>query len=138
MAQYPRRAVSVFDRTLVHAFIWDLPHVALRSPQNGEPLLDQHIRRKGSMAGAAKPDECRDGLEVVAEYILLAPRHDRYFADPKFEEPLEALGIVEDVNGDEVHAFLRKKLLRSKTTASTGLGIEDELMDDSFHCLIIV
>jgi hypothetical protein len=85
------------------------------------------------MSGAAQAHKSGDGLEVLAEYELGAPGHDRNLADAEFEEPLEALGVVEDINGDEVHALLRKKLLRSKTAASTRLGIEDELIDDGFH-----
>ena len=85
------------------------------------------------MSRAAQPDKCGNGLEVLAEHELLPFCHDRHFADPEFQEPLEALRVAEDVDGDEVHALLRKKLLRSKTAASAGLGVEDERVSDSAH-----
>ncbi len=133
MAQYPDRSVPAFYRTFVHPFDWHLPHVALRGPKDVDPRLDQRLRRKGNVSCATQSDKCGNGLEVLAEHELPAFCHDRHFADPELEEPLEALPVVEDVDGDEVHALLRKKLLRSKTAASAWLGVEDECVSDSAH-----
>jgi hypothetical protein len=133
MAQYQDRTVPAFYRTFVHPFDWELPHIALRSAKDIDPRLDQHLRRKGNVSRAPQPDKCGNGLEVLAEHELPAFCHERHLADPELEEPFQALPVVEDVNGDEVHTLLRKKLLRSKTAASAGLGVEDERVSDSAH-----
>jgi hypothetical protein len=133
MAQYPDRTVPAFYRTFVHPFVWHLPHIALRSSKNVDPRLNQHLRPKGSVSRALQSDKCGNGLEVLAEHELLALCHDRHFADTKLQEPLEALRVAEDVDSDEVHALLRKKLFRSKTAASARLGVEDERVSDSAH-----
>ena len=90
------------------------------------------------MSGAANADESCYRLEILAEHVLRAVGHDRDLPNAELEEPLEPFLVVEDIDGDEVHAALRKKLLRSKTAASAGLGIEDEVVDDGSHQQLIM
>jgi hypothetical protein len=47
---------------------------------------------------------------------------------------LAALRIVQDIDGDEINFFARKKLFRPETAASPGLGKEDELFDGAHIC----
>jgi hypothetical protein len=42
-------------------------------------------------------------------------------------------GIVQNVDGNEINALLRKKLFRSKAAASAGLGKQNEMISAIFH-----
>jgi hypothetical protein len=43
------------------------------------------------------------------------------------EQALATGRIVQDINGDEINFFARKKLFRPETAASPRLGKQDEL-----------
>ena len=85
------------------------------------------------MAGALHADEFGHVFKVLAENVLIAFCEDR---DGTWAEPEKLLlpcWTVQYVNRDEVNAFFRKKLFRSKATTSTGLGKEDKIFTAIFH-----
>jgi len=85
------------------------------------------------VSGALQADEFRHILQVLAENVLIVFGEHRDSASPEFEHLLSAGRIVQYVEGEEDDAFLRKKLFRSKATASAGLGEQDEFIADTFH-----
>ncbi len=88
------------------------------------------------MPGALQADELGDILKVLAEDVLIAFREHRHAVRAEFEQLLSSCRVVQYVNRDEVNAFFRKKLFRSQATASTGLGEQDEIVTDIYHCRI--
>ena len=80
----------------------------------------------GVTTRSVQSDERRDRLEVLAEHERPTPRDDRHLADSELDQFIVAVLVVEHVNGSEFDAPLRKKLFRSKTAASTSLGVENE------------
>lgn len=119
---------AVVDDQLVHAFIGHLAQVALCRAQHDHPTLDQFFRRQGFVAGAGETDEFRDVLEVLPEDEILAPGDDGNVADAIGQQAVTTRRVVEDIDGDEVDLFARKKLFRPETAASPRLGEEDELL----------
>ena len=89
------------------------------------------------MPCALQADKLGDVLEVLAENVLVAPSEHRHGPHPESEQLLFSRRIVHYVNRDEVNAFFRKKLFRSKTTASTGLGEQDEFVVCDFHRYVL-
>lgn len=79
------------------------------------------------MAGALKTDELGNVFQILAEYELLALGDNRDIAHTELEQAFTAGRIVQDINGDEVYFFARKKLFRPETAASPRLGKQDEL-----------
>ena len=65
------------------------------------------------MAAALQADELGDIFQVLAKDVLVALRQNRYGARAEFAQPLQRRWIVQDIEGDEVDAFFRKKLFRS-------------------------
>jgi hypothetical protein len=59
---------------------------------------------------------------------LFALGDDRHGAQAEGLQLFTAAGVIDDVDGDVVDAFFRKKLFRSKTAASPGLGEEHEFV----------
>jgi hypothetical protein len=57
---------------------------------------------------------------------LIALCDDRHGAQAEGLQFFTAASVIDDVDGDVVDIFFRKKLFRSKTAASPGLGEEDE------------
>jgi len=86
------------------------------------------------VAGALQADKLRDVFQVLAEHELFALGDDGDIAHPELQQALTALRIVQYVNGDKIDFFARKKLFRPETTASPGLGKEDELFDGAHMC----
>jgi hypothetical protein len=64
---------------------------------------------------------------------LLAACDDRHGTHAKCHQLFAAAGIIEDVDGDEVDTFFRKKLFRSEAAASAGLRKEYELVGGGVH-----
>jgi len=58
---------------------------------------------------------------------LIALGNHRDIAYSELEQAFAACRIVQDVNGDEINFFARKKLFRPETAASPRLGKQDEL-----------
>ncbi len=88
------------------------------------------------MAGTAlQADELGDVLEVLPEDELVPARDNRYVADAVGKQLLFPARIVENVDRDEINFFLRKKLFRSETAASPGLGEENEFFAGGIHDL---
>src|SRR5262245_38561848 len=85
------------------------------------------------MAGALQPDELGDVFEVLTENVLAVSREYRHGANAELEHVLLSLRIVHHVHRGEVNAFLRKKLFRPKTTASTRLGEQGQFISDALH-----
>jgi hypothetical protein len=79
------------------------------------------------MAGALEADKLGDILEVLPEYELIALGNHRNIAHAELEQAFAAGRIVQDINGDEIDFFARKKLFRPETAASPRLGKQNEL-----------
>jgi len=85
------------------------------------------------VAGALQTDELGDVFQVLAKDKLFAPGHDRHIAHAELDQTFTALRIVQDIDGDKINFFARKKLFRPETTASPRLGKEYELFSGSAH-----
>ena len=85
------------------------------------------------MPCALQAHEPGDIFEVLRKYVVAATRDYGNVAHSKGEQLLAPANVVQDVNGDEIDALLRKKLFRSKAAASPGLGVEDEFFGDGGH-----
>lgn len=79
------------------------------------------------MAGALEADELGNVFQILTEYELLALGDNRDIAYAELEQAFAAGRIVQDINGNEVNFFARKKLFRPETAASPRLGKQDEL-----------
>jgi hypothetical protein len=98
-----------------------LPQIALNGSQNGNPLLDQLLRRQRFVTGALQADKLSNVFEILAEYILATARDDGHVAHAKREQLLASARIVQHIDGDKVDIFFRKKLFRSEAATSSGL-----------------
>ena len=81
------------------------------------------------MAGALEADKLGDIFQVLPEYELIALGNHRNIAYAELEQAFAAGRIVQDINGDEINFFARKKLFRPETAASPRLGKQNELFD---------
>ena len=79
------------------------------------------------MTGALEADELGDIFEVLSEDELIALGDNGNIAYAELEQAFAAGRVVQDINGDEVDFFARKKLFRPETAASPRLGKQDEL-----------
>jgi hypothetical protein len=86
------------------------------------------------VAGALQADEFGDLFEVHRKHVLFALRDDRHGAQAEGLQFFTAARVIDDVDGDVVDAFFRKKLFRSKTAASPGLGKEYEFVAGIHAC----
>jgi hypothetical protein len=82
---------------------------------------------------ALQADEFRDVFHVLAEDELAIFCQDRHTLRSYAEQLLPAARIVQNVDSGKFDTFFRKKLFRSKATASTRLGKQDELVTCDFH-----
>ena len=137
MAEKPDRAVAIVDRALRESWVRNLPDVALRSAQHGDPLLEQHFGRQRAMPAALQADKFGNVFHVLAKDELAAFCQHRHALRAETEQLLSTRGIVQNIEGGKVNAFFRKKLFRSKTTASTGLGEQDEFVVCDFHRYVL-
>jgi hypothetical protein len=133
MRHQPDGSVAVVNDPLGEPLIGDLVDIALRCPQDSDPLRDQGFGGKRRVPGALQADELGNILEALTENVLLAFRQHRYRACAEPEQLLFSSRIVQHVQDDEAEAFLRKKLFRSQATASTRLGEKDEFVPGGFH-----
>jgi hypothetical protein len=85
------------------------------------------------MPASLQTDKLGDIFHVLAEDVLIASRQDRHRPRTQFLKPFPRCGFVQDIQRGEVNALFRKKLFRSKTTASTGLGKENKFIGRNFH-----
>ena len=85
------------------------------------------------MAGTLEADELGDILEVLPEYELFAFGYNRHIAHTEFEQAFASCRIVQDIDGDEINFFARKKLFRPETTASPRLGEQYVLLFVGAH-----
>jgi hypothetical protein len=88
------------------------------------------------MPAALQANELGNIFQVLAKYKLVPLRQHRHGANAQFTQPLQRRWIVQDIERDEVDAFFRKKLFRSKTTASAGLSEKYQFSVDVFHNLM--
>jgi len=79
------------------------------------------------MAGALEADKLGDIFQVLPEYELIALGNHRNIAYDELEQAFASSRIVQDINGDEINFFARKKLFRPETAASPRLGKQNEL-----------
>jgi len=79
------------------------------------------------VSGTLEADELGYVFQVLSEDKLLALGNDRDIAHTEFEQAFAARRIVQDINGDEIDFFARKKLFRPETATSPRLGKQDEL-----------
>jgi hypothetical protein len=79
------------------------------------------------MTGAGETDEFGDVFQVLPEDEILASSDDGNIADTVGQQAVTTRRIVEDIDGNEVDLFARKKLFRPETTASPRLGEENKL-----------
>jgi hypothetical protein len=85
------------------------------------------------MPGALQAHEFSHVFEVLPEYEALAFRDDGHVAHAKLQQALAATGVVQHVYVLVINAFTRKKLFRPKTTASSRLREQNELVGDGIH-----
>jgi hypothetical protein len=85
------------------------------------------------MAAALQADEFGDVLQVLAENVFVAFGEHRHCLSPKSEQLRSCGWIVQHVPCEEADALFRKKLFRSQTTASPGLGEQDPCVANTFH-----
>jgi hypothetical protein len=104
-----------------------LAHQALRSAQYHDPAFDQLFRRQRFVAGALQADELGNIFEILSEDELITLGDHGNIAYTEFEQAFAASRVVQDINGDEIDFFARKKLFRPETAASPRLGKQDEL-----------
>ena len=121
------------DHPLVQAFVGDLLHVSPGGAKDVNPSVDQQWGWKRDVPVTLHADKLRDDVEIPGDHELVAPGDDRHLADSEREKPVVALPVAQDVDGDEIDAALRKKLLRAKTARSARLGVEDECVVVGFH-----
>jgi len=79
------------------------------------------------VAGALEADEFGHVFQILAKYELLALGNNRDIAHAELEQAFATRRIVQDINGNEIDFFARKKLFRPETTASPRLGKQNEL-----------
>ena len=89
------------------------------------------------MPAALQADEFSDVFHVLAKDELAAFCQHRHALRAETKQLLSPRGIVQNIEGGKVNAFFRKKLFRSKATASTGLGEKYEFIADVFHSFIV-
>jgi hypothetical protein len=85
------------------------------------------------VAGALQADELGYIFEILSEHISVATRHDRHVTDAIRQQFFTAADVVQNVNGDEVDIFFRKKLFRFEARTSPRLGEQQELVGDGVH-----
>jgi hypothetical protein len=85
------------------------------------------------VSSALQADKFSDVLQVLAEDVLAAFCEHRYGLRAKLQQLRSSRRVVQNVEVDKVDAFFRKKLFRSKATASTRLGEQDEFVIYDFH-----
>ena len=85
------------------------------------------------MSRTLQADEFSDVFHILAEDELAIFCQHRHTLRPQAEQLLSPRGVVQHVDIGKFDAFFRKKLFRSKATASTGLGEQDELVTCNFH-----
>jgi hypothetical protein len=85
------------------------------------------------VAGALQTDEFSNILEILPEHKLVAARDNRHIAHAESEQFFAAACIVQDIDGDELNLFFRKKLFRSKAATSSRLCKENELVGNGAH-----
>ena len=83
------------------------------------------------MAGALEADELGDILDVLSEDELIALGDNGNVAYAELEQAFTAGRVVQNINGDEIDFFARKKLFRPEAAASPWLGKQDELFVDA-------
>ena len=85
------------------------------------------------MSTTLQADEFSDVFHVLAEDELAIFCQHRHTLRSYAEQLISPRGIVQNVDSGKFDTFFRKKLFRSKATASTGLGEQDELVFSDFH-----
>ena len=85
------------------------------------------------MTAALQADELGNIFEILTENVLVSLGQHGHTARAQAQESLLAFPVVQNVEGDEAYALLRKKLFRSKTAASARLGKQNEIISDIFH-----
>jgi hypothetical protein len=127
MAHQADRTITVGNDPFKQFGVRQLAHQPLCGAQHHDPALNQFFRRQRFMAGALEADKLGDILQVLPEYELIALGNHRNIAHAKLEQAFAAGRIVQDINGDEIDFFARKKLFRPETAASPRLGKQNEL-----------
>ena len=89
------------------------------------------------MAATFQANELGNIFHVLAKDVVIAARQNRHAVNAQMVQSLQRLGILRYIQSNEVDAFLRKKLFRSKATASTGLGEKKQSIGKVFHGLIL-
>jgi hypothetical protein len=133
VAQEPYRTVAVIDDTLGEPIAWKLENVALSRPQYLSPLGKQDSGSKWYVTAALQADEFGNIFEILTENVLVSPGQHGHAARSEPQELLFARAVVQDVDGNEVDALLRKKLFRSKAAASAGLSEQNERISGILH-----
>ena len=136
MAEKPDRAVTIVDRALRESWVRNLPDIALRSAQHGIHFSNNTSGGKG-LCPLPSGRQIRQHLHVLAKDELATFCQHRHALRPETQQLLSTRGIVRNIEGGKVNAFFRKKLFRSKTTASTGLGEQDEFIVCDFHRYVL-
>jgi hypothetical protein len=79
------------------------------------------------VAGTLKADKLGNVLQVLSKDKLIALGDHGDIANTELEQAFAARRIVQNVDGDEINFFARKKLFRPETAASARLGKQNEL-----------
>ena len=123
----PDGAIAIGNNAFQQLGIRQLTNQTLRGTQYHDPALDQFFRWQGLVAGTLKSDKFGDIFQVLSEYKLIALGNNRDIAHAELEQAFAAVRVIQNINGDEIDFFARKKLFRPETAASSRLGKQDEL-----------
>ena len=85
------------------------------------------------MSRALDANELGHIFEILAKNELLTSGRYGHCAHAKFEQLFPPSSVVQDIDGAECDALLRKKLFRSKAAASARLSEQNKLFGDTFH-----
>jgi hypothetical protein len=127
MTHQAYRTVAVGNDPFQQLGIRKLTYQTLRCAQHHDPADNQFFRRQWFVAGALKADKFGNIFQILTEDELIALGNNRDIAHTELEQAFATCRIVQDINGDEIDFFARKKLFRPETTASPRLGKQNEL-----------
>jgi hypothetical protein len=112
-AQRPDQPFPIRDHALVESLDGELPGVALTRGKDHAVFFVKLLRREHLLSSNVDAHKLGKNVEHLAEYVLVAFGHDRYFAQSiLLEQQLAAAHIVQYVYDYEVNSVIRKKLFR--------------------------
>jgi hypothetical protein len=75
---------------------------------------------------ALHADKLSHIFEILTKNVLPRAREHRHGTHPELEKLLAPCGIIDNIDGGKENLLFRKKLFRSETAASAGLGEQNQ------------